>query len=121
MATLERIEKSTNDVFLAADDGSYIYDDNDGTYLMVLIGNVLENIGKNIATLEKIGKIATGSLEKISKNAGMSYFLRLLEPLYLKTPRITEDGLKRLLEDTLQDISGNISKNAATLTKIPKS
>ena len=80
----------------------------------------LEEITKNTSTLEKISK-NSGSLEKIAKNEGMSYFLRLLETQHLKILRITEDGLKRLLEDTPQDISGNISKNTGTLTKIPKS
>lgn len=53
---LKQIPKNSVDVFLATDDGSLIFDDNDNTYLVVKLADSLRNILIKIATLKKIIK-----------------------------------------------------------------
>ena len=103
MATLTNINKSSADVYLAADDGRLIFDDNDNTYLMVSIGAALVKMAKSVSHL-----IYTRILESS-------------ETIKTKILRITEDGEKRLLEDSPSDTEQSITKNTATLTKILKS
>ena len=102
MANLTSIQKSSADIYLATDDGSIIFDDNDSTDLMVSIGAALEKIAKSVSHL-----IYTRLLEA-SETAKVIL-------------RITEDGDKRLLEDSPSSSGQNITKNKATLTKILKS
>lgn len=54
--TLKQIQKSSREVYLAADDGALVYDDGDDTYLVIRMADALENITKNVATLKKISK-----------------------------------------------------------------
>jgi hypothetical protein len=60
------------------------------------------------------------SLTKITKNDSNKFLFRLNEISAYKIIRETEDGEKRLLENSLSDSSITISKNTGTLTKISK-
>jgi len=64
---LKEIPKKSVAVFLAADDGKLIFDDNDNTYLVIRFADALKNIIKNIGTLKNITK-NTGALKKINKS-----------------------------------------------------
>jgi hypothetical protein len=64
---LKGIPKKSVAVFLAADDGSLIFDDNDNTYLVIRLADALKAIIKNLGTLKNITK-NTGALKKINKS-----------------------------------------------------
>ena len=54
--TTTQISKKSVAVFLAADDGALIFDDNDNTYLVIRFADALKKILSNAATLTKINK-----------------------------------------------------------------
>ncbi len=53
---LTKIAKSSSAVYLAADDGALIFDDNDNTYLVIRFADALKKILSNASTLTKILK-----------------------------------------------------------------
>jgi hypothetical protein len=53
---LKGIPKKSVAVFLAADDGKLIFDDNDNTYLVIRLADALKQILKNSGILKKINK-----------------------------------------------------------------
>ncbi len=53
---LKRISKSSVPVFLATDDRKLIFDDNDNTYLVIRLADMLKGIAKRAGTLTKILK-----------------------------------------------------------------
>ena len=117
--SLTNIPKKSVAIFLAADDGALVFDDNDNTYLVIKIADALKKIASNVASLINISKNAA-DLTNITKNIVNRPFLRMLELPYVKFIRLLEDEGKRLLEDSpIESIS--ISKGSGTLTKIPKS
>jgi hypothetical protein len=64
---LFEIPKKSAAVFLAADDGALIFDDNDNTYLVIRLADALKKIASNLANLMNITK-NSGNLTKINKS-----------------------------------------------------
>jgi len=64
---LKKINKNSAAVFLAADDGALIFDDNDDTYLVIRLADALKKIASNLGSLINITK-QSGSLKKINKS-----------------------------------------------------
>ncbi len=96
---MKNILKSGNEIYLATDDGSLIFDDNDDTYLMISLRDGVTSISKNLhPELDYRGfEIVAGF-------------------------RSTEDSLVRLLEDStsIEPQLTSIRVNKGTLKNIDK-
>ncbi len=96
---LTNIPKSSVAIFLATDDGSLIFDDNDDTYLVISLADALKRIAKNI----------------LSSNV-----FKILEIPVAQGFRIMENSTKKITEDSSSVVSRS-TKNTATLKRINKS